>query len=84
MSSEWFYEGNKTIKKIYSLALYSIPPTFKWYVQLKDGLILDLNSDLIIQLRLSEEEQLKVQEAKENARILASKKTNLLTSLDLL
>jgi hypothetical protein len=84
MSSEWFYEGNKTIKKIYSLPLYSIPPTFKWYVQLKDGLILDLNSYLINELRLSEEEQLKIQEAKENARILASKKTNLLTSLDLL
>jgi len=84
MSSEWFYEGNKTIKKIYSVALYSIPPTFKWYVQLKDGLILDLNSDLINELRLSEEEQLKIQEAKENARILANKKTNLLTSLDLL
>jgi len=84
MSSEWFYEGNKTIKKIYSLALYSIPPTFKWYVQLKDGLILDLNSYLINELRLSEEEQLKIEEAKENARILASKKTNLLTSLDLL
>jgi len=84
MSSEWFYEGNKTIKKIYSLALYSIPPTFKWYVQLKDGLILDLNSYLINELRLSEEEQLKIVEAKENARILASKKTNLLTSLDLL
>jgi len=84
MSSEWFYEGNKTIKKIYSIALYSIPPTFKWYVQLKDGLILDLNSYLINELRLSEEEQLKIEEAKENAIILASKKTNLLTSLDLL
>jgi hypothetical protein len=84
MSSEWFYEGNKTIKKIYSLALFSIPPTFKWYVQLKDGLILDLNSDLINELRLSEEELLKIVEAKENARILASKKTSLLTSLDLL
>lgn len=84
MSSEWFYEGNKTIKKIYSLALYSIPPTFKWYVQLKDGLILDLNSYLINELILSEEEYKKLKEAKENARNLASKKTNLLTSLDLL
>ena len=84
MSSEWFYEGNKTIKKIYSLALYSIPPTFKWYVQLKDGLILDLNSYLINELILSEEEYKKLEEARENARILASKKTNLLTSLDLL
>ena len=84
MSSEWFYEGNKTIKKIYSLALYSIPPTFKWYIQLKDGLILDLNSYLINELILSEEEYKKIEEAKENARILASKKTNLLTSLDLL
>lgn len=84
MSSEWFYEGNKTIKKIYSLALYSIPPTFKWYVQLKDGLILDLNSYLINELILSEEEYKKLKEAKENARNLANKKTNLLTSLDLL
>jgi hypothetical protein len=84
MSSEWFYEGNKTIKKIYSLALYSIPPTFKWYVQLKDGLILDLNSYLINELILSEDEYKKLEEAKENARNLASKKTNLLTSLDLL
>jgi hypothetical protein len=84
MSSEWFYEGNKTIKKIYSLALYSIPPTFKWYVQLKDGLILDLNSYLINELILSEEEYKKLEEAKENARNLANKKTNLLTSLDLL
>jgi len=84
MSSEWFYEGNKTIKKIYSIALYSLPPTFKWYIQLKDGLILDLNSHLINELILSEEEQLKIQEAKENARILANKKTSLLTSLDLL
>lgn len=84
MSSEWFYEGNKTIKKIYSLALYSIPATFKWYIQLKDGLILDLNSYLINELILSEDEYKKIEEAKENARILASKKTNLLTSLDLL
>ena len=84
MSSEWFYEGNKIIKKIYSIALYSIPPTFKWYIQLKDGLILDLNSHLINELILSDEELLKIQEAKENARILASKKNNLLSSLDLL
>jgi hypothetical protein len=84
MSSEWFYEGNKTIKKIYSLALYSIPPTFKWYVQLKDGLILDLDSYLIKELILSEKEKLKIEEAKENAKILATKRMNLLTSLDLL
>lgn len=84
MSSNWYYEGNNLIKKIYSVEAKSIPISYKWYVQLKDGLILDIFSNLLEELesKFNEEEIEKIKEAKENIRILKSRKLSLLDSIN--
>lgn len=82
MSSNWFYEGNNKIKKIYSIKINSIPVSYRWNIELNDGLILDLFSDLVEELKLTDKEIIKIKEATENAKKLLNKKFNLLVSID--
>jgi len=73
MTSEWRYDGNGIIKKIYSTPMNTDPIKYRWIVVLQNDLHIRLDDPLINELDLNADEKIKVEEAKINSYELLSK-----------